>query len=187
MASFEQRLSQAHANGVVIGLLGSGSVVARLDIDQLLTREPLTFNLFLLALAKLQTQPDKMGYFQIAGMFIVFTFRDILTGCGYPWLACIQLGWYRRPWPRRTWSERRRLLHSWTSNVPNLASTICCHARTIDLQDYVEYRQERLSKLIKLLDRGQQLSAPFLGPVSTQRRSCCHARCRWLNFVPVRL
>lgn len=68
MDRFEQQLSQAHTNGVVIGLAGTGNVVSRLDIDQLLTREPLTFNLFLLALAKLQTQPDKMGFFQIAGM-----------------------------------------------------------------------------------------------------------------------
>ena len=70
-------VNQAQKDGVVIGLKSIGGVVERLDIDVMLKNQPDTFNLFILALEKLQAindpetkQPiaqDKMGYFQVAG------------------------------------------------------------------------------------------------------------------------
>lgn len=65
-------LRQAQQKGVVIGLkaLQESGPVPRLDIDELLTTKPDTFNLFLLALSELQNDKftsDKMGYYQITG------------------------------------------------------------------------------------------------------------------------
>lgn len=73
MAPSEQALAElrdAHRKGIVLGLQGVSKTVERLDVDVLLTKYPKTFNLFVLALDKLQheTPPsDKMSYFQIAG------------------------------------------------------------------------------------------------------------------------
>ena len=73
MAPSEQALAElrdAHEKGIVFGLQGVSKTVERLDVDVLLTKHPKTFNLFVLALDKLQheTPPsDKMSYFQIAG------------------------------------------------------------------------------------------------------------------------
>ena len=63
-------LDKAQQNGVVIGLKDEApnTAIERLDIDVLLTQEPDTFNLFLLALAKVQEDgTDKMSFKQIAG------------------------------------------------------------------------------------------------------------------------
>ena len=73
MAPSEQALAElrdAHRKGIVLGLQGVSKTVERLDIDILLTKYPKTFNLFVLALDKLQHETpttDKMSYFQIAG------------------------------------------------------------------------------------------------------------------------
>lgn len=64
------KLDQAQRDGVVIGLKDVAGVVSRRDIDWLLLNEPDTFNLFLIALQRLQDEPDSskiMGYYQIAG------------------------------------------------------------------------------------------------------------------------
>ena len=65
-------LDEAQKNGVVIGLRDvTGQVRERLDVDELLSTYPNTFNLFLLALSEIQDEHksnnDKMGWFQIAG------------------------------------------------------------------------------------------------------------------------
>lgn len=74
-------LDQAHRDGVVVGLRDSG-VVPRVDIDELLFKQPETFNLFVIALKELKGEPvpwqipsdfqvkssDKLSYFQMAGM-----------------------------------------------------------------------------------------------------------------------
>lgn len=65
-----KKLRDAHTrDGLVVGLRAVAGLAERLDIDVLMDRYPLTFNLFLLALAKLKDDPTKMGYFQIAGMY----------------------------------------------------------------------------------------------------------------------
>src|SRR5437667_1835005 len=66
------KLKEAQKAGVVVGLADVAEVVPRLDIDELLLREPDTFNLFLLALQELQNDTNSskiMGYYQVAGMF----------------------------------------------------------------------------------------------------------------------
>lgn len=63
-------ISQAQRDGVVVGLGSTGPVLARLDIDQFMVKYPDTFNLFLLALQRLQgpgQEAKKMSFFQIAG------------------------------------------------------------------------------------------------------------------------
>lgn len=65
-------LDDAQRDGVVVGLgKAIGSVVNRVDVDTLLTQGPMTFNLFVIALAELQADQlddqNKMHYFQIAG------------------------------------------------------------------------------------------------------------------------
>ncbi len=67
------KLKEAQKQGIVLGLNEvTGEVRDRLDVDELLLLHPKTFNLYLLALAYLQDEAnsnkDKMGYFQIAGM-----------------------------------------------------------------------------------------------------------------------
>ena len=72
--SLDQKLSdlrKAHAAGQVVGLRDFG-IAYRLDIDVLLTKQPDTFNLFLIALDSLQNEEPStniMGYFQIAGPY----------------------------------------------------------------------------------------------------------------------
>ena len=73
-------LKQAQKDGVVLGLKNVSGIIPRVDIDVLLSEQPDTFNLFLLALEALQShvdpkteeelKQDKMGYFQIAGWFM---------------------------------------------------------------------------------------------------------------------
>ncbi|KAI9692221.1 MAG: hypothetical protein M1822_006451 [Bathelium mastoideum] len=67
-----ERLQKAHDEGYVVGLHEATGVVERKDIDILLLEQPLTFNLFLLALYDLQNDPklieSPMGYFEIAGI-----------------------------------------------------------------------------------------------------------------------
>lgn len=61
-------------SGVVRGLQSQG-IYPRQDIDVLLYNEPDTFNLFLLALQDLQEKTpwqDKMSFYQIAGMLLIF-------------------------------------------------------------------------------------------------------------------
>lgn len=75
------KLNEAHDKGVVLGLRDVAGVGERLDIDVMLTTQPDTFNLFLIAMMELQGQnplgstpdpsfksKDKMSYFQLAGM-----------------------------------------------------------------------------------------------------------------------
>jgi hypothetical protein len=71
-ANFDKNLvelKQAHAAGIVVGLQKFGGVKERLDVDVLLNEKPDTFNLFLIALSELQSEPKNniMGYYQIAG------------------------------------------------------------------------------------------------------------------------
>ena len=76
-------LKQAQKDGVVLGLKNVSGVIARLDVDVMLSQQPDTFNLFLLALEALQSHvdpetgrgldQDKMGYFEIAGSSISLT------------------------------------------------------------------------------------------------------------------
>lgn len=64
-------LNQAQEDGVVIGLKGVAAVQPRLDVDLFLLQLPDTFNLFCLALAALQNDPNSsqiMEYYQIAGI-----------------------------------------------------------------------------------------------------------------------
>ena len=68
----ENLLKDANVQGRVIGLKDvTGKFLDRVDIDEMLTKSPKTFNLFLLALEYLQDEKtsrnDKMSYFQIAG------------------------------------------------------------------------------------------------------------------------
>jgi hypothetical protein len=70
--AFDQKLAalkKAHAAGIVVGLRDIAGIAFRLDIDVLLTDQPDTFNLFLIALDELQNEEAKniMGYYQIAG------------------------------------------------------------------------------------------------------------------------
>ena len=71
-SAFDQKfaeLKRAHEAGVVVGLRAVAGIAFRLDIDVLLTQQPDTFNLFLIALEELQNDDAKniMGFFQIAG------------------------------------------------------------------------------------------------------------------------
>lgn len=64
----EQILNEAQAKGVVVGLNSAGSVVDRVEIDEYLFKDPIGFNLYLLALNELHSQyDDKMGFGKIAG------------------------------------------------------------------------------------------------------------------------
>lgn len=82
------QLENAHKAGVVLGLAGFGTG-QRLDIDVMLTEQPDTFNLYLIALMELQgmkslpwptpegysfqdgTQVDlKMSWFQLTGKYL---------------------------------------------------------------------------------------------------------------------
>ena len=59
-------LDEAQKQGITLGLNdATGQLRERLDVDELLFRYPMTFNLFLLALAELQDETksnnDKMG------------------------------------------------------------------------------------------------------------------------------
>lgn len=76
-------LNEAHQKGLVVGLRdATGGVVPRIDIDELLLKHPLTFNLLIIALKELKSEKDvtwpvpaefkvakgdKFSYFQIAG------------------------------------------------------------------------------------------------------------------------
>jgi hypothetical protein len=63
-------IQNAQRNGVVAGLASTGRNLPRLDIDQMLLTQPDTFNLFLLALEKIQSTgtADKWGWFQLSGV-----------------------------------------------------------------------------------------------------------------------
>ena len=65
-------IQNVQRDGVVAGLAFSGQALARLDIDQLLLSQPDTFNLFLLALERLQSANaiDKMAWYQVAGISV---------------------------------------------------------------------------------------------------------------------
>ena len=66
----EAALNQAKADRVVLDL-GSkvpNSAIHRQDIDNFMLNDPPAFNLYLLAIRKLQSQSDVLGYFQIAGI-----------------------------------------------------------------------------------------------------------------------
>ena len=64
-------LKDAQKDGIVIGLKNISGVLERREIDKVLLKEPDVFNLYLLALERLQEdkegKQDKMGYFQVAG------------------------------------------------------------------------------------------------------------------------
>ena len=66
-----ETLKEAHyTNGVVLGLKDVTDVQPRKDIDKFLVEDPDAFNLFLLALDKLQSEDmlkERMGFFEIAG------------------------------------------------------------------------------------------------------------------------
>ncbi|KAL8787253.1 MAG: hypothetical protein Q9195_007863 [Heterodermia aff. obscurata] len=65
------KLKQAHEDGVVLGLKEVTGLLPRLDVDVMLTTQPDTFNLFLLALRALQDEgmsKDKNGYFELASI-----------------------------------------------------------------------------------------------------------------------
>lgn len=66
----EQALGQAKTDRVVLdlGLKVPNPVIRRQDIDEFLLSDPVAFNLYLLAIRKLQSQSDVLGYFQIAGI-----------------------------------------------------------------------------------------------------------------------
>lgn len=71
---FDQKfaeLKKAHEKGIIVGLRNIAGVAFRLDIDVLLTQQPDTFNLFLIALDELQNEPASniMGFYQIAGAY----------------------------------------------------------------------------------------------------------------------
>ena len=73
----EEILKAANDQGRVIGLHDvTGEVLNRIDVDEMLTKFPKTFNLFLLALESIQAETmaksekpgdHKMSYFEIAG------------------------------------------------------------------------------------------------------------------------
>ena len=70
-----QALKDAHKKGIVVGLKAISETQLRQDIDLFLYNDPDAFNLFLLALAKLQDPEmanEKMGFFHIAGMQVLF-------------------------------------------------------------------------------------------------------------------
>ncbi len=64
-------LKKAHEKGIVVGLRKIAGVALRLDIDVLLSQQPDTFNLFLIALDELQNEEAQniMGFYQIAGAY----------------------------------------------------------------------------------------------------------------------
>lgn len=62
--------SEADLNaGVVFGLgaMNNDEIRSRVDIDVMISKQPDTFNLFLLALLDLQADTSKLGYFSLAG------------------------------------------------------------------------------------------------------------------------
>lgn len=62
--------SEADLNaGVVFGLgaMNNDEIRPRVDIDVMISKQPDTFNLFLLALLDLQADTSKLGYFSLAG------------------------------------------------------------------------------------------------------------------------
>jgi len=61
-------LDEAQKQGIVIGLKDISSVRPRLDIDTFMMTKPDTFNLFILAVAELQSDSSKMGWFEVTGM-----------------------------------------------------------------------------------------------------------------------
>lgn len=62
-------LPDAHGAGIVTGLRDVSGILPRRELDDLMTNDPDVFNLYILALDKLQKADvdDKMGYFRIAG------------------------------------------------------------------------------------------------------------------------
>lgn len=66
----EAALKQGIADKVVVdlGVKAPTEIAYRRDIDFFLLDDPVAFNLYLLALRKLQTQSDALGFFQIAGI-----------------------------------------------------------------------------------------------------------------------
>jgi tyrosinase len=84
-------LKEAQEKGVILGLREISGIIPRVDIDVLLAKEPDTFNLFILAIDKIQLNGDpakdteagwmeKMGYFQVAGLFPITINTAALTG-----------------------------------------------------------------------------------------------------------
>lgn len=72
---FDQKfaeLKRAHEKGIIVGLRNIAGIAFRLDIDVLLSQQPDTFNLFLIALDELQNADaqDIMGFYQIAGSYL---------------------------------------------------------------------------------------------------------------------
>jgi tyrosinase len=51
-----------------VGALQNDEIRARLDVDVMISKQPDTFNLFLLALMDLRQDSSKLGYFQLAGI-----------------------------------------------------------------------------------------------------------------------
>ena len=69
--NIQQALDDANDQGLVVGLVSTNQVVNRFDIDELQANDPLAFNLYLLALRRIQGEfPDKLGFAQIAGPYI---------------------------------------------------------------------------------------------------------------------
>lgn len=68
MAPSERDLDAGVVYGV--GALNNDEVRLRVDIDVMISKQPDTFNLFLLALIDLKADPSKLGYFALAGKFL---------------------------------------------------------------------------------------------------------------------
>jgi len=65
MAPTERELDAGVVFG--IGAMNNDEVRLRVDIDVMISKQPDTFNLLILALIDLKADPSKLGYFQLAG------------------------------------------------------------------------------------------------------------------------
>lgn len=117
-------LETAQDDGVVIGLKSLSNVEQRLEIDELLVKHPDVFNLFLLALERLQQDQSKMGYFKIAGIpHAISQFLGFLTNIlRNPWSPHRELGQRSRRHEKSWW-----LLYSRLQSFPNVAPAVSRH------------------------------------------------------------
>jgi len=76
-----EALREANKAGVIKGLLGVSGVKPRLDIDVMIHDQPKTFNLFILALQRIQTpgyEPCPMRFAELAGKISNTSFEILI-------------------------------------------------------------------------------------------------------------
>ena len=80
-------IDQAQDKGFVVGLKDASGTQPRREIDDLAKNDPDVFNLYILALAAMQADKGKMGYFQIAGTSFHVTVLCADICLRYTWSA----------------------------------------------------------------------------------------------------